>query len=265
MLRRTKREVEKELPNKIEHVVKCEMSAWQTVRCAGMTVHTVGWACVGCKFMNHHNRKPINKHCASSMQVVYNQIARQGRVAMEGGGARGLQNAAMHLRKACNHPYLFLPTYEPDDPEELIRASGKLELLDRILPKLKATGHRVLLFSQMTRALDIIQDFMILREYKHLRLDGSVKAEERGAMLEAFNAPNSEYFIFMLSTRAGGLGLNLQTADTVIMFDSDWNPQADLQVHAHGGVASAMLGHCCAWSVMLHGFDQTGCFDQACD
>ncbi len=149
---------------------------------------------------------------------------------MEGGGARGLQNAAMHLRKACNHPYLFLSTYEPHDPEELIRASGKLELLDRILPKLQATGHRVLLFSQMTRALDIIQDFLVLRGYAHLRLDGSVKAEDRGAMLEAFNAPGSEYFIFMLSTRAGGLGLNLQTADTVILFDSDWNPQADLQV-----------------------------------
>lgn len=101
-------------------------------------------------------------------QVVYNQVAKEGRVAQDAkGGSRGLQNAAMHLRKACNHPYLFLPEYEPEDPEELVRASGKLELLDRILPKLKATGHRVLLFSQMTRALDILQDFLNMRGFKY--------------------------------------------------------------------------------------------------
>ena len=66
-------------------------------------------------------------------------------------------------------------------------------------------------------------------DYKYLRLDGSTRADDRGEMLKKFNAPNSEYFIFILSTRAGGLGLNLQTADTVVIFDSDWNPHQDLQ------------------------------------
>jgi SNF2 family DNA or RNA helicase len=128
----------------------------------------------------------------------------------------------MQLRKACNHPYLFLNEYEPMDQEELVTASGKMMILDNVLPKLKATGHRVLLFSQMTRVLDILQDFFEMRGYKFMRLDGTTNTEDRSTMLSQFNEPDSDYFIFMLSTRAGGLGLNLQTADTVIMFDSDW-------------------------------------------
>ncbi|BDA44270.1 probable ATP-dependent DNA helicase CHR12 [Coccomyxa sp. Obi] len=195
MLRRTKREVETELPGKTEHILRCDLSAWQ--------------------------------------RLWYRQIAEEGRVAVDSRAARSLRNSAMHLRKACNHPYLFLagqqPPYEPGDPEELVRASGKLHALDNILPKLRATGHRVLLFSQMTRALDVIQDYLDLRAIPHLRLDGTTKSEDRARMLADFNAENSPYFIFLLSTRAGGLGLNLQSADTVLMFDSDWNPQMDLQ------------------------------------
>lgn len=113
--------------------------------------------------------------------------------------------------------------------EEIIRASGKFELLDRLLPKLRKSGHRVLLFSQMTRLMDILEIYLKLNDFKFLRLDGSTKTEERGALLKQFNAPDSPYFMFLLSTRAGGLGLNLQTADTVIIFDSDWNPQMDQQ------------------------------------
>jgi SNF2 family DNA or RNA helicase len=115
------------------------------------------------------------------------------------------------------------------DKEQIVRSSGKFELLDRLLPKLERAGHRVLLFSQMTRLMDILEVYLQLYGYKYLRLDGSTKTEERGQMLEKFNAPDSPYFIFLLSTRAGGLGLNLQTADTVIIFDSDWNPQMDQQ------------------------------------
>jgi len=113
--------------------------------------------------------------------------------------------------------------------EEIVRASGKFELLDRLLPKLRRAGHRVLLFSQMTRLMDILEIYLRLHDFKYLRLDGSTKTEERGNLLRKFNAPESPFFMFLLSTRAGGLGLNLQTADTVIIFDSDWNPQMDQQ------------------------------------
>lgn len=113
--------------------------------------------------------------------------------------------------------------------EEIVRASGKFELLDRLLPKLRRAGHRVLLFSQMTRLMDTLEVYLRLHDFKYLRLDGSTKTEERGNLLRKFNAPDSPYFMFLLSTRAGGLGLNLQTADTVIIFDSDWNPQMDQQ------------------------------------
>ena len=103
----------------------------------------------------------------------------QGRVGVGGRAARSLQNAAMHLRKVCAHPYLFLdrlqPPYAPADAAELVRASGKLALLDDALPKLRATGHRVLLFSQMTRALDVVEDFLDLRGLPCLRLDGACK------------------------------------------------------------------------------------------
>lgn len=113
--------------------------------------------------------------------------------------------------------------------DEIVRASGKFELLDRLLPKLHRGGHRVLLFSQMTRLLDILEIYLRMHDYKYLRLDGSSKTDERGTLLKEFNAQDSPYFLFLLSTRAGGLGLNLQTADTVIIFDSDWNPQMDQQ------------------------------------
>ena len=151
-------------------------------------------------------------------------------------GVKGLMNTLMQLRKICNHPYLF----ETEDrtmsglhePEHLIRCSGKFVLLDRILPKLRAAGHRVLIFSQMTQLMTVMEDYFVYRGFKYLRLDGGTKSEDRGELLERFNAVDSPYFIFMLSTRAGGLGLNLQSADTVILFDSDWNPQIDLQVRS---------------------------------
>lgn len=147
----------------------------------------------------------------------------------KGSGFRGLMNTLMQLRKICNHPYIFNEAADYEVDENLVRSAGKFELLDRIFPKLKATGHRVLLFSQMTALLSVLEDYFRLRDYQYLRLDGSTKADERADLLKLFNAPDSPYFVFILSTRAGGLGLNLQTADTVILFDSDWNPHADLQ------------------------------------
>ena len=141
--------------------------------------------------------------------------------------SRGLSNVLMHLRKVCNHPYLFRDTYELN--QDIVRSSGKVELLDRILRKLKATGHRVLIFTQMTQVMNILEAYFQFRKFAYLRLDGSTKAERRENAMHRFNAPDSPYFVFLLSTRAGGLGINLATADTVIIFDSDWNPQMDLQ------------------------------------
>jgi SWI/SNF-related matrix-associated actin-dependent regulator of chromatin subfamily A member 2/4 len=111
----------------------------------------------------------------------------------------------------------------------LFRAAGKFELLDRILPKLKASKHRVLIFCQMTALMTIMEEYFQWKAYVYLRLDGTTKSDDRGKLLKDFNRTDSEYFIFLLSTRAGGLGLNLQTADTVIIFDSDWNPHQDMQ------------------------------------
>ncbi|PON80136.1 putative ATP-dependent DNA helicase CHR [Parasponia andersonii] len=194
ILRRKKDEVEKYLPQKSQVILKCDMSAWQ--------------------------------------KVYYQQVTDVGRVGLDNGSgkSKSLQNLTMQLRKCCNHPYLFVVgDYNMWRKEEIIRASGKFELLDRLLPKLQRAGHRVLLFSQMTRLMDILEIYLHLHDFKYLRLDGSTKTEERGTLLKQFNAPDSPYFMFLLSTRAGGLGLNLQTADTVIIFDSDWNPQMDQQ------------------------------------
>ncbi|KAJ1693808.1 hypothetical protein LUZ63_010506 [Rhynchospora breviuscula] len=161
------------------------------------------------------------------------------------GGAsshQSLQNIVIQLRKACSHPYLF-NGIEPEPYEEgehLVQASGKLIVLDQLLKKLYESGHRVLLFAQMTHTLDILQDFLELRKYTYERLDGSVRAEERFAAIRRFSTlPNDGStknlegqngpFVFMISTRAGGVGLNLVSADTVIFYEQDWNPQADKQ------------------------------------
>lgn len=143
-----------------------------------------------------------------------------------------LLNILMQLRKCCNHPYLF-DGAEPGPPYttdyHLVYNCGKLTILDKLLPKLRDQGSRVLIFSQMTRLLDILEDYCMWRAYPYCRLDGSTPHEDRQIAITDFNAPGSEKFIFMLSTRAGGLGINLATADIVILFDSDWNPQCDLQ------------------------------------
>ncbi|XP_045139645.1 chromodomain-helicase-DNA-binding protein 1-like [Echinops telfairi] len=114
--------------------------------------------------------------------------------------------------------------------DHLIEASGKLHLLDKLLAFLYSRGHRVLLFSQMTQMLDILQDYMDYRGYSYERVDGSVRGEERHLAIKNFG--QQPIFIFLLSTRAGGVGMNLTGADTVIFVDSDFNPQNDLQAAA---------------------------------
>lgn len=143
-----------------------------------------------------------------------------------------LLNILMQLRKVCNHPYLF-DGAEPGPPytdgPHLWENSGKMSLLHKLLPKLKAQGSRVLIFTQMTRVLDIMEDYMRLQQYGYCRIDGNTDGESRDAQMDEFNAEGSPKFCFLLSTRAGGLGINLATADIVILYDSDWNPQVDLQ------------------------------------
>uniref|UniRef100_A0A665X7Z3 Chromodomain helicase DNA binding protein 8 n=1 Tax=Echeneis naucrates TaxID=173247 RepID=A0A665X7Z3_ECHNA len=158
-----------------------------------------------------------------------------------------LLNTMMELRKCCNHPYLIngaeekivaelREVYDPLAPDfhlqALIRSAGKLVLLDKLLPRLKAGGHKVLIFSQMVRCLDILEDYLINKRYLYERIDGRVRGNLRQAAIDRFSKPDSDRFVFLLCTRAGGLGINLTAADTCVIFDSDWNPQNDLQAQA---------------------------------
>ncbi|XP_063940291.1 ISWI chromatin-remodeling complex ATPase CHR11-like [Daucus carota subsp. sativus] len=170
----------------------------------------------------------------SQMQKQYYKALLQKdlEVVNAGGERKRLLNIAMQLRKCCNHPYLFRGA-EPGPPyttgDHLVKNSGKMVLLDKLLPKLKERDSRVLIFSQMTRLLDILEDYLMYRGYLYCRIDGNTGGDDRDASVDAFNKPGSEKFVFLLSTRAGGLGINLATADIVILYDSDWNPQVDLQ------------------------------------
>ncbi|ONM25908.1 Protein CHROMATIN REMODELING 5 [Zea mays] len=192
ILRRVIKDVEKSLPPKIERILRVEMSPLQKQYY---------------KWILERNFQNLNK------------------------GVRGNQ-------KCCNHPFLFESAdhgYGGDSigdrnkVERIVMSSGKLVLLDKLLVRLRETNHRVLIFSQMVKMLDILAEYLSLRGFQFQRLDGSTRADLRHQAMEHFNAPGSDDFCFLLSTRAGGLGINLATADTVIIFDSDWNPQNDLQ------------------------------------
>ncbi|KAG2009048.1 SNF2-family ATP dependent chromatin remodeling factor snf21, variant 3 [Coprinopsis cinerea AmutBmut pab1-1] len=147
-------------------------------------------------------------------------------------GKTRLMNIVMQLRKVTCHPYLF-DGAEPGPPyttdEHLIQNSGKMVILDKLLKMMYQKGSRVLIFSQMSRVLDILEDYCLFRGYKYCRIDGGTAHEDRIAAIDEYNKPGSDKFIFLLTTRAGGLGINLTTADIVVLYDSDWNPQADLQ------------------------------------
>jgi len=191
LLRRTKQEVEKTLPPKKEIYIKI-----------GMT-----------QIQKSIYKKLLTSNLINESKTVY-------------------KNIIMQLRKCCNHPYLF-DGVEEDNSEDLadhlIKAASKMRILDKLLTKLKIGGSQVLIFSQMTRMLDILEDYCHFKNYNTCRIDGDTSLEMREEYINEFTKPKSHIFIFLLSTRAGGLGLNLMTADTVILYDSDWNPQVDLQ------------------------------------
>ncbi|KAJ2787761.1 ATP-dependent DNA helicase Snf21 [Coemansia interrupta] len=203
LLRRLKKDVEVDLLDKVEYVVRCSMSALQS--------------------------------------RMYHQMLRYGTlfrtIDIDGTGRSGkasFNNTIVQLRKICNHPFVFEQVEARINPQGknnnlLYRTAGKFELLDRVLSKLLATGHKVLVFFQMTQIMTIMQDFLDWRGISCLRLDGSTSDDDRREYMRIFNEPDSPYKVFLLSTRAGGQGLNLQTADTVVIFDSDWNPSADAQ------------------------------------
>ncbi|KAL4970830.1 putative chromatin remodeling complex subunit (Chd3) [Aspergillus stella-maris] len=146
-----------------------------------------------------------------------------------------LNNILMQLRKCLCHPFIYSKAIEErtEDPDvahrNLVDAAGKLQLLQLMLPKLQARGHRVLIFSQFLENLDVMEDFLDGLGLPHRRLDGRMTSLEKQKMIDDYNAPNSHYFAFLLSTRSGGVGINLATADTVIIMDPDFNPHQDMQ------------------------------------
>uniref|UniRef100_A0A673Y9N0 Chromodomain helicase DNA binding protein 5 n=1 Tax=Salmo trutta TaxID=8032 RepID=A0A673Y9N0_SALTR len=202
MLRRLKADVFKNMPSKTELIVRVELSPMQKKYY---------------KFILTRNFEALN--------------------SKGGGNQVSLLNIMMDLKKCCNHPYLFpvaaveapvLPNGSYDG-NQLVKSSGKLTLLQKMLRKLKDEGHRVLIFSQMTKMLDLLEDFLEYEGYKYERIDGGITGGLRQEAIDRFNAPGAQQFCFLLSTRAGGLGINLATADTVIIYDSDWNPHNDIQ------------------------------------
>lgn len=202
MLRRLKADVLKNMPTKSEFIVRVELSPMQKKYY---------------KYILTRNFEALNP---------------------KGGGQQvSLLNIMMDLKKCCNHPYLF-PAAAQEAPlgpngsydlQGLIKASGKLILLSKMLKRLKEEGHRVLIFSQMTKMLDLMEDYLEGEGYKYERIDGTITGSLRQEAIDRFNAPGAQQFVFLLSTRAGGLGINLATADTVIIYDSDWNPHNDIQ------------------------------------
>ncbi|KAH7482156.1 hypothetical protein KRP22_009845 [Phytophthora ramorum] len=216
LLRRMKEDVEKSLAPKEETIVEVELTVLQ--------------------------------------KQYYRAIYEKNTEFLSRGGRKGetpsLMNVLMELRKCCNHPFLVKGVEEREVkrllkqtsvPKEeiqrqvsdsLVNTSGKLVLLDKLLPRLKETGHRVLIFSQFKIMLDILQDYLALRRYICERIDGNITGNERQSAIDRFCRKDSNSFIMLLSTRAGGVGINLTAADTVIIYDSDWNPQNDLQAQA---------------------------------
>uniref|UniRef100_A0A8C5FYC0 Chromodomain-helicase-DNA-binding protein 5-like n=1 Tax=Gouania willdenowi TaxID=441366 RepID=A0A8C5FYC0_GOUWI len=202
MLRRLKADVFKNMPAKTELIVRVELSPMQKKYY---------------KFILTRNFEALN--------------------SKGGGNQVSLLNIMMDLKKCCNHPYLFpvaageapvLPNGSYDG-NMLVKSSGKLTLLQKMLKKLKDEGHRVLIFSQMTKMLDLLEDFLEFEGYKYERIDGGITGGLRQEAIDRFNAPGAQQFCFLLSTRAGGLGINLASADTVVIYDSDWNPHNDIQ------------------------------------
>jgi len=222
VLRRLKSEVETKLPPKVETKINCPMSETQSEVS---------------RLLLLRDQDMLTRIETGSAELTVGQASAQASTsaAVLTDKSR-LMSLLAQLRKAANHPFLF-PGIEKvaidgRATEEIVSLSGKMKMLDRMLGKLYEKGHRVVLFSQFTRTLDIISDYLDMRGYRHTRLDGQTNRVMREVRINFFNKEKSPMFVFCLSTRAGGEGVNLFTADTVILFDSDWNPQVDIQAMA---------------------------------
>ncbi|KAF9614280.1 hypothetical protein IFM89_017081 [Coptis chinensis] len=201
LLRRLKKDVLKDMPPKKELILRVELSSKQ------------------------------KEYYKAILTRNYEILTRRG------GAQISLINVVMELRKLCCHAYMLDGVEQNiQDTEEayrqLLESSGKLQLLDKLMVKLKEQGHRVLIYTQFQHMLTLLEDYCTYKNWLYERIDGKVAGAERQIRIDRFNAKNSSRFCFLLSTRAGGLGINLATADTVIIYDSDWNPHADLQAMA---------------------------------
>ncbi|CAB9496158.1 CHD3-type chromatin-remodeling factor PICKLE [Seminavis robusta] len=215
ILRRLKEDVEKSVPPKEETVIEVELTVTQKQYYRALYERNV-------KFLHKNKKKALD--------------------------GPSLNNLGMQLRKCCNHLYLLNGIEEElrakqrmegqalSEGDILVKASGKLVLLDKLLPRLKENGHRILIFSQFKIMLDVLEDYLNARTLKFERIDGSITGKKRQQAIDRFQAKGAEGkelpFIMLLSTRAGGVGINLTAADTCIIFDSDFNPQNDLQAQA---------------------------------
>merc|ERR1711871_1470529 len=213
ILRREKENVEKSVPPKEEVIVEVELTIPQ--------------------------KQYYRAIYEQNTQFLYKSGAKDG---------PRLSNLAMELRKCCNHPFLVkgaemdiirqaqqdeaLHGSETGYVDTIVSSSGKMVLLDKLLPRLQSEGHRVLIFSQFRIMLDIIEDYLIMKKFSYDRIDGTVTGKKRQLAIDKYSELNSDVFVMLLSTRAGGGGINLTAADTGIIFASDWHPQNDLQAQA---------------------------------
>lgn len=263
ILRRMKRDVEKSLPSKTERILRVDMTAKQaslsrfvlTRNYAALVAHGKNTGSLSNilmelkKIANHpslsvgdqdlHQIDDLNDPFVEKKPSVHwvpdqdddrplHQIEKIGTTndtaqSSDGSGKVGDLDTD-EIGAQSNHRHIII--------ERLCKASGKLDLLDKLMLRLVEGKHRVLIFSQMVRMLDILEKYVQLRGWSYQRLDGSTPSDQRIRSISSFNDPESKDFCFLLSTRAGGLGINLETADTVILYDSDWNPQNDLQAIA---------------------------------
>ncbi|XP_013688247.2 ATP-dependent helicase BRM-like isoform X1 [Brassica napus] len=209
MLRRRVEDVEGSLPPKVSVVLRCRMSSIQSA--------VYDWI----KATGTLRVDPDDEKLKAQKNPIY-----QAKIY------KTLNNRCMELRKTCNHPLLNYPYFNDLSKDFLVRSCGKLWILDRILIKLQRTGHRVLLFSTMTKLLDILEEYLQWRRLVYRRIDGTTSLEDRESAIVDFNDPDTDCFIFLLSIRAAGRGLNLQTADTVVIYDPDPNPKNEEQAVA---------------------------------
>lgn len=210
LLRRVKQDVLTQLPDKEERVVYCSLSGVQAA---------------------------MYSQCVARHSLLCNPIDTTKAITVN------TSNTLVTLRKVCNHPYLMVDEFTAD--ARFVRCSGKFLSLYASLHALVKLGHRVLLFSQMTTTLDLIEYLLGLLEMPYFRLDGSTDVANRRKDMAAFNDPDCSTHVFLLTTRAGGVGVNLQGADTIILFDSDFNPQMDLQAqdraHRYGQTRNVLV------------------------